>query len=94
MSKVDTRKKLNGVYRRCLSALNQSFKIHNTPSAEKCKRIEAKVAEEANRRVFGSSDEYKGWVKKRFEELYQAERLRLLKDPNASLKAQIRAKMV
>jgi len=52
------------------------------------------VAKEAKVRVFGSSDEHKGWVEKRFEELYQAERLRLLKDPNASLKAQIRAKMV
>lgn len=94
MSKVDSRKKLNGVYRRCLSALNQSFKLHYTPSAEKCRKIEAKVAKEANGRVFGSSDEREGWVEKRFEELYHAERLRLLKDPNASLKAQIRAKMV
>ena len=94
MSKVDTRKKLNGVYRCCLSALNQSFKLHFTPSVEKCKRFEAKVAEEAKERVFGSSDERERWVKKRFEELYQAERLRLLKDPNASLKAQIREKMV
>ena len=94
MSKVDSRKKLNGVYRRCLSALNQSFKLHYTPSAEKCERIKAMVAKEAKVRVFGSSDEHKGWVEKRFEELYQAERLRLLKDPNASLKAQIRAKMV
>lgn len=94
MSKVDSRKKLNGVYRRCRSALNQSFKLHYTPSEEKCKRIEAKVAEEAKGRDFGSSDEHESWVEKRFEELYQAERLRLLKDPIASLKAQIRAKMV
>lgn len=92
MSKIDSRKELTGVYRRCLSALNQSFKL-KVPSSEKCRKFEAQVASEAKGRVFGSSKERENWIRARYEEFYNAELSRLFKDPLATLKAQIKAKM-
>lgn len=89
MSKIDSRKELSSVYRRCLSALNQGFKIKQ-PTAECCKKIEAMVAKEAGKRAFANPKEREAWVKNRFEELYHEEQSRLFKDPNASLKAQIK----
>ena len=88
MSKKDSRKELSTVYRRCLSALNQSFKLRQ-PSAESCKKFEKVVAKEASERAFANSKEREAWVKSRYEELYHEEQARLFKDPNASLKAQI-----
>lgn len=92
MSKIDSRKELQSVYRRCLSAMNVSYK-HPLPSPENCKMFEAKVAEKASKRVFANDDERKAWVARRYNWLYNAERARLSVDPNADLKAQIRELM-
>ena len=92
MSKVDSRKELMGVYRRCLSALNRSFKLQ-VPSVEKCRKMEAKVAKEAANQSFAGVKERNAWVKKRYEDLYNTEMSRLSRDPLAALKAQIKAKM-
>ena len=89
MSKIDSRKELSSVYRRCLSALNRSFKI-NQPSVESCKKFEAMVAKEAQKRAFANQKEREAWVKNRYEVLYHEEQARLFKDPYASLKAQIK----
>ena len=89
MSKIDSRKKLSGVYRRCLSALNQTFELRQ-PSAERCRKFEAMVAEEVSKRTFANPKEREAWVRNRYEELYHEEQSRLFKDPNASLKAQIK----
>lgn len=88
MSRIDSRKELNSVYRRCLSALNQGFKIQQ-PSVENCRKFETLVAEEAKKRNFAKADEQKKWAAKRYAELYHKEQARLFKDPRASLKAQI-----
>lgn len=94
MSKIDSRKALNSVYRRCLSALNQSFK-YPQPSAENCRKFEAQVAEKAKHRKhpFANAEECKQWTKKQYWKLYHCEQARLFKDPNASLKAWIESLM-
>ena len=89
MSKIDSRKKLSSVYRRCLSALNQTFELRQ-PSAESCKKFEGMVAKEASERSFANPKEREAWVKNRYEELYHEEQSRLFRDPHASLKAQIK----
>ena len=88
MSKIDSRKELQSVYRRCLSALNRSYR-HPLPSPERCKMFEAKVAKKASEKEFANSDERKAWVARRYNWLYNAERARLSEDPNADLKARI-----
>ena len=88
MSRIDSRKELNSVYRRCLSALNQSYKLR-LPSAKKCKEFEAKVAEEAKARKFANANMRKKWEERRFDVLYNEELSRLYKAPHASLKAWI-----
>lgn len=92
MSRFDSQKELNSVYRRCLSALNQGFKLQQ-PSVENCRKFEGQVAEEASKRKFANPDKRGYWVKKRYAELYHEEQARLFKDPNASLKAWIKAKI-
>lgn len=92
MSKKDSRKGLKSVYRRCLSALHPSFK-YRLPSLEKCKRIEARIATEASDKEFAKGKEREAWVRGRFNELYQEERLRLLKNPLEDLRAQISSMM-
>ena len=94
MSKIDSRKALNSVYRRCLSALNQSYK-HPQPSAENCRKFEALVAEKAKhtKHPFADAKECKQWTKKQYWKLYHHEQDRLFKDPNASLKAWIEGLM-
>lgn len=89
MSKIDSRKKLSSVYRRCLSALNQAIKLRQ-PSAESCKKFEKMVAKEASDLTFANSKEREAWIKNRYEELYHEEQSRLFRDPNASLKEQIK----
>ena len=88
MSRIDSRKELNSVYRRCLSALNQSYKLRQ-PSVKKCKEFEAKVAEEVKSHNFANAKMRKKWEEKRFDEFYNEELSRLFKDPHASLKAWI-----
>ena len=88
MSRIDSRKELNSVYRRCLSALNQSYKLRQ-PSVKKCKEIEAKVAEEVKAHKFANAKMREKWVKNRIDELYNEELSKLFKDPHASLKAWI-----
>ena len=94
MSRIDSRKALNSVYRRCLSALNQSYK-HPQPSAENCRKFEALVAEKAKhtKHPFADAKECKQWTKKQYWKLYHHEQDRLFKDPNASLKAWIESLM-
>ncbi len=94
MSKIDSRKALNSVYRRCLSALNQCYK-HQQPSTENCRKFEAKVADMAKQRKhpFANAKECKQWTKKQYWTLYHREQDRLFKDPNASLKAWIEGLM-
>lgn len=94
MSKIDSRKALNSVYRRCLSALNQSYK-HHLPSAENSRKFEARVAEMAKHRKhpFANANECRMWTEKQYWMLYHREQDRLFKDPNASLKAWIEGLM-
>lgn len=94
MSKMDSRKALNSVYRRCLSALNRSYK-HPLPSAENCRKFEDRVAEMAKHRKhpFANAEECRQWSEKQYWKLYHREQDRLFKDPNASLKAWIESLM-
>jgi hypothetical protein len=94
MSKIDSRKALNSVYRRCLSALNQGYK-HPLPSAENCRKFEDLAAEMAKLRKhpFANAEECRQWTEKKYWMLYHREQDRLFKDPNASLKAWIEGLM-
>ena len=95
MSKKGSRKELNGVYRRCLSVLNQVVFNVRVPSPECFRRFETRVANEMAKREleFEDSDGRKAWVNGRIASLYQAERLRLIKDPNAASRAWIKNQM-
>lgn len=88
----NSRKELNGVYKRCLCVLNQDYKLH-VPSMETVKRLEVRAAKEADWKKISNPADRERWIQKRVEELYSEQRARLAEDPNASLKAQIRAKM-
>ena len=92
MGRIDSRKEQKSVYKRCLSALNSRYN-YRMPSSEKCKRIEARVASEASKMKFTDSKERERWIRKRIDRLYQEERMRLLRDPLADLKAQIKSMM-
>ena len=92
MSRNDSLKELGGVYRRCLSSLNRTFK-HPSPSPERLREFEKMVAAEAARENFKSSEERKKWIARKCSDLRNMESARLAKDPLAGLKAQIRAKM-
>lgn len=92
MSKYDSRKELNGLYKRCLSALNRSFKL-NLPSAKKCKEFEAQVAKEVKSMTFRRDEDRARWIEDRYAILYGRELGRIYRDPLASLRAQIEDKM-
>ena len=83
------------MYRRCLSVLNQVvFNVH-APSPECFRRFETRVANEEVKRELEFKDfsERMTWVNGRIAAMYQAERLRLIKDPNAASKAWIKDQM-
>ena len=88
MSNKNSKKELIGVYRRCLSALNQSYKVRHLTS-DTVGRIERQVAKEAPKQTFDSTEEWVKWTNKRFSQLYFLANCRLAKDPNGTLKAQI-----
>lgn len=93
MSKKGSRKELNSVYRRCLSVLNQVVFNVRVPAPECFRRFETRVADEEVKLKFKDFDERVAWVNGRIAALYQAERLRLIKDPNAASKAWIKDQM-
>ena len=92
MSRIDSNKELSRVYRLCLSALNRDFK-HEAPSPEKGRKLEVRVAKEAAKKEFASSQERENWIKLRFKQLYHEVWSRQYEDRFAGLKAQIKQKM-
>lgn len=92
MSKKDSNKELKGIYRRCLSSLNQVFKAQE-PNGDQCRSLAEKAAKEASRMTFASVDARGQWIKRRVEELYNDKLAKAYADPNGELKEQIKAKI-
>lgn len=92
MSKRDSRKELNGLYKRCLSVLNRSVEP-NRPSVKKCKEFEALVAKEVKSMTFRRDGDRAKWIEDRYAILYGRELGRIYRDPLASLRAQIKNMM-
>ena len=97
MSRKNSKKELNGVYRRCLSALNQrpgSFKAISADSMRKFQgMVAAEAAEKNASKEFKNSDEEKAWVKSSIASLCNAQLAKQNSNPLAALKAQIEAKI-
>lgn len=85
-------KELRGVYKRCLSALSQSYKLQK-PNSEQCAKMAKIAANEASKKVFASVDKKNQWIKYRVEELYSEAFCNANVAPNGQLKKQIEEKI-
>ena len=83
MSKKNSRKELQGVYKRCLSALNVTYR-HQLPDAAECR----KTLKQATWAAQNS-----GEIKKLSEDLYNERLASHFQDPNRAAKEQIRRLM-
>lgn len=83
MSKKNSQKELQGVYKRCLSALNVTYK-HHLPDAAECR----KIAEQATKAAQNAGD-----VSELTRDLYNARLVSHFQDPNRAAKEQIRRLM-
>lgn len=99
MSCKNSDRKLQGVYRRCLSALNQDFMLHSVTADEE--KLIAKQAvkdasdfeaseKEEGRRAFSSADAKKKWIEERTYRLWQHKLDSHFKDPRRMAKEKIR----
>lgn len=85
-------KELRGVYKRCLSALSQSYKLQK-PNSEQCAKLAKIAAKEASQKVFASKDKKDQWIKYRVEELYNEVFAKANVAPYGQLKKQIEEKI-
>lgn len=95
MSKKNSSKELLGVYRRCLNALNQDFKVR-TLDAQEIKSMVEKATKEAAEKQFSGKEadkERKRWINARVEELRSSKLANHFRDPRAAAKEQIKALM-
>jgi len=83
MSKKNSRKELQGVYKRCLSALNVTYR-HQLPDAAECR----KIAEQATKAAQNA-----GEVKALTQDLYNERLASHFQDPNRAAKEQIKRLM-
>lgn len=98
MSSKNSDKKLLGVYRRCLSALNQNFRIHPV-TVEEEKLIAKQAVKDASefevselkegRRAFANKAAKDKWIAERTYRLWQHSLDRHFRDPRRTAKEQI-----
>lgn len=95
MSKKNSSKELFGVYRRCLCALNQDFRLHPVDASETKKMVEKATKEAAEKEFSGkkAAEERKKWIDSRVRELCSDRFASHFRDPRAAAKEQIRALM-
>jgi len=77
-----------GVYRRCLNALNQDFKVR-TLDAQEIKSIVEKATKEAAEKQFSGKDadkERRRWIDARVNELRRSRLANHFSDPRAAAK--------
>lgn len=91
MSKNHT-KELKGIYKRCLSSLNQSYKTQQ-PNGQKFSKLIAIAKKEASKKSFESVDKKNRWIECRISELHSEALVKANLNPNGQLMKQIEEQM-